>query len=1319
MSILIERSMGELNEEQKPTMYSMFQKGPKPKPQPPDKLAQEAPNAPDNQPESPKKKKTPGRPVKRTKPAGPLTSGGPDPTATIPHEKIRADLLEVDPNSGRRKRRKTASPDGKAASRTTGVVDLGSEGPLQLQNGSREGSQSMAPPARDVLVRISQAEGEFMVPDGSNHENSGLPGPGINSNSRPTTEIVCIDDNDTYVEPSTPAMNETLATVHESHGLQHTFRTDLRDESDTAKLGANLAPTKPTKILRFNSKTGTIGSPPAKKVVSVVVPEKSTTKTTRGRPPKRMLLTIRYGEGHALPSSAGQKIEQILSSPPKAPQDKKGALAKPKPSKASPSGPPKPVHPLFLGKPTQKIQNSQQPTTSDASIIDLTGHEESAIQPRARPVSPAKTTFPKKPSVPFSGFGSSTKIVKFPGAVEPAWPWKGMLHIRGADPVQQTSDDVSSPSPVLSRVKKSKYQAVRISGRENIIETLAADLSIRNVVESIQDINPDEYPPIPQCLRIPTKHYQSGLEIQKRVRKLVRTRLPLPTATAQSSSEDEVQTDNVHPALLRTYESIATSISAFDQGQCETQAWVHKYSPKSASEVLQIGREAEILKKWLEALTVQSVEIGSGGKTSTVTKPNIAGKRKRKSKKLDDFVISTDEEDNDMDEITEPEDEISGIDPRQPKRTVIRGKDVAALGSKIANAVVISGPHGCGKTAAVYAAAKELGFEVFEINPGSRRNGKDIVERVGDMTRNHQVQRSTAPLQVDVTDEDKERIDNALADDLKSGRQGTMNSFFKSQPSKSKPNATVKEIPIKKPEIGQGDTSSVQAIVPDVSRNGIFSKMSTKKQQQSLILIEEADILYKEDSQFWSTILNLIATSKRPIIITCNDESILPMNDLKLQATIRMVPPPVDLAVDYLLLVAACEGHIIKRKAAKELYEGRNLDLRASLTELNFWCQFAVGDVKGGLQWYYPRWPVGNDIDEHGNVMRVVSEGTYEAGMGWLSQDFLESHIHHLDIEEETLHEACDGWGLDLGDWVQNIGIKKWADKLKGSSNGKGDDLAALSMYADFAESMSIADLCSGGTFAPENQTALDVSFPELSLKARDDFTLAFELKEAPVLVTYNTIGNDISLYMKSRTRKTLQLDRHIEHNLEVPTELDRPNEDTVIRLIRNQNISPKESLDRFDFSLAFDPISSTEKYVWSSPTLEASAFDRTMTLIVEDMAPYVRSIVAYDARLQQERLKLSNLMSEGGRGKRMRTTRAAMSALEGGARKSTRRDRYFTAALNSNWVLRTGMDSWLDAARTETEIAEPATSSRRSSKASLEDANNDESRRDEVESSP
>jgi hypothetical protein len=62
-----------------------------------------------------------------------------------------------------------------------------------------------------------------------------------------------------------------------------------------------------------------------------------------------------------------------------------------------------------------------------------------------------------------------------------------------------------------------------------------------------------------------------------------------------------------------------------------------------------------------------------------------------------------------------------------------------------------------------------------------------------------------------------------------------------------------------------------------------------------------------------------------------------------------------------------------------------------------------------------------------------------------------------------------------------------------------------------------------------------------------------------------------------------------------------------------------------------------------------------------------------------QRRLKLSNLLSEGGKRKRMRTTRSAYSALEGGERRTTRRERHFGDCLSTLHVMRTGGDRWMD----------------------------------------
>ena len=84
-----------------------------------------------------------------------------------------------------------------------------------------------------------------------------------------------------------------------------------------------------------------------------------------------------------------------------------------------------------------------------------------------------------------------------------------------------------------------------------------------------------------------------------------------------------------------------------------------------------------------------------------------------------------------------------------------------------------------------------------------------------------------------------------------------------------------------------------------------------------------------------------------------------------------------------------------------------------------------------------------------------------------------------------------------------------------------------------------------------------------------------------------------------------------------------------------------------------------------------------SISTIVLDIAPYVRSIVCYDIRLEEQRLELSNLLSQGGRSGKPRRTRASRAALEGGSKAHTRRERWFPKTTNFGLVLQTGGAGW------------------------------------------
>lgn len=134
--------------------------------------------------------------------------------------------------------------------------------------------------------------------------------------------------------------------------------------------------------------------------------------------------------------------------------------------------------------------------------------------------------------------------------------------------------------------------------------------------------------------------------------------------------------------------------------------------------------------------------------------------------------------------------------------------------------------------------------------------------------------------------------------------------------------------------------------------------------------------------------------------------------------------------------------------------------------------------------------------------------------------------------------------------------------------------------------------------------------------------------------------------------------------------------EDQAIPAIRNHLNGPSlaaPAVNRLDFAIAFDPIAVSEEAAAAGPSshLDPSVWDRTMKIITLDVAPFVRGIVDFDNHLQQHRMKLSNLMSQGGAGpkKRMRTTRAAYSAMEGGQRSTTRAEKWFKADINPYFV--------------------------------------------------
>lgn len=268
-----------------------------------------------------------------------------------------------------------------------------------------------------------------------------------------------------------------------------------------------------------------------------------------------------------------------------------------------------------------------------------------------------------------------------------------------------------------------------------------------------------------------------------------------------------------------------------------------------------LGNEdsARYLRDWLRTLQLdfeRPVEplhpLQLKGKGKALEKPQkkrprvnrVISKRRRKKQRVDSdsdgegsWIVDDNEEEDYIDPAAYDDDELTDL--LRPRRTQtdfdssVAGPSTQSQSNtftELTNTIVLTGPSGSGKTAAVYACAEELGFEVFEVYPGvGKRSSTALEDLVGEVGKNHLV--SAAPARPADTSAKAQ-----FAALLKGSKKGRPDEVKTDPPRESTP------IPVK----------------------------------QSLILLEEVDILFAEDTNFWSSVKSIIKECRRPVVCTCN-----------------------------------------------------------------------------------------------------------------------------------------------------------------------------------------------------------------------------------------------------------------------------------------------------------------------------------------------------------------------------------------------------------------------------------------------------------------
>ncbi|KIK68157.1 hypothetical protein GYMLUDRAFT_154660 [Collybiopsis luxurians FD-317 M1] len=460
-----------------------------------------------------------------------------------------------------------------------------------------------------------------------------------------------------------------------------------------------------------------------------------------------------------------------------------------------------------------------------------------------------------------------------------------------------------------------------------------------------------------------------------------------------------------HPAIAHLAKSATTEA---DSSSDSHKLWTDKWHPSRADHVLGNEEQATFLRQWLSALEVhfdpahevnnadqsqdsgrvrQTKESAIIGKRGTKRRNIIRAVEKRPGRKRqridsddddDSWIVDSDDIEEDESQTVETLEEAEKpleTRPRSSHRFSGQNPVPNRAFDRLTNTILLSGPRSSGKTSAVYACAEELGWEVFEVYPGvGKRSGANLDNLVGEVGKNHLVRKRRFR---NVRSGTNTKADGSLTSAFARGKEKEMLDDHREG---SPPAARfIEELDDPPMEVHQSHET-----LP----------------RQSLILLEEVDILFKDDTNFWGSLINLIRDCKRPVILTCNDTSLVPLAELPLQNVLNFRPCPTPVATSFLLALCCAEGYLLERDAISRFYEHPGSldatgDLRQAIHNLQFWCPektqggWTARCYQDSLEtedMLYWEWP---DIGQSSDVSTLQAQATDSIG---------DREVYHADL---------------------------------------------------------------------------------------------------------------------------------------------------------------------------------------------------------------------------------------------------------------------------------------------------------------------------------
>ncbi|XP_019782639.2 ATPase family AAA domain-containing protein 5 isoform X2 [Tursiops truncatus] len=396
------------------------------------------------------------------------------------------------------------------------------------------------------------------------------------------------------------------------------------------------------------------------------------------------------------------------------------------------------------------------------------------------------------------------------------------------------------------------------------------------------------------------------------------------------STRCKVETEAVEDSdiLIIDGDTSTSEVSSIPDSGTEDMLWTEKYQPQNSGEL--IGNELAIRKlhSWLKDWK-RRAELEEG--------QNLKGKRDEKQ-----------------------EDPLDSID--------FKGSSDDEEENRLCNTVLITGPTGVGKTAAVYACAQELGFKIFEVNASSQRSGRQILSQLKEATQSHQVDKQgvnsqkpcffnsyniskspkklSSPKKVVTSPRKLPPPSPQSSGPKRVLPPKTLANYFKvsSKPKNNEQigallenNKGIKNSFEQKPIIQTKSTNTTNKNVKEFG-----AEEPNRKNATSLILFEEVDVIFEEDAGFLNAIKTFMATTKRPVILTTSDPTFSLMFDGFFEEINFNTPSLLNVA-SYLQMICLTENFRTDVKDFVTLLTANTCDIRKSILYLQFWIRSGGG----------------------------------------------------------------------------------------------------------------------------------------------------------------------------------------------------------------------------------------------------------------------------------------------------------------------------------------------------------------------------------------